>query len=276
MTSTHLGIFLATIGAILLGTAVLHTLAKLGAAGRRASDALCRAPLLDLAITYFLILPGVVGAIVAGWLGLASAIAGQVLALQLWVWAHELAHPKARKGPRIVKSLNKVIGRWRNHLALWVTALAVPLFWIVRLVEIVVYPPLTVLVGVPKYRTADWVNLSRHKFEGLVGHDLIWCLYCDWMTGVWSLGSEMLRNIESFWCPIRFHSEKKCQNCRIDFPDVDGTSQTPGWVPANGTMAEVAALIEKQYGRKQENSWFAHPTRLTVEGEDIPSSEPAN
>ncbi|XOV75942.1 MAG: hypothetical protein ACFHWZ_02855 [Phycisphaerales bacterium] len=111
MTSTHLGIFLATIGAILLGTAVLHTLAKLGAAGRRASDALCRAPLLDLAITYFLILPGVVGAIVAGWLGLASAIAGQVVALQLWVWAHELAHPKARKGPRIVKSLNKVIGR---------------------------------------------------------------------------------------------------------------------------------------------------------------------
>lgn len=269
MTSTHLGLFLATIGGILLGTAVLHTLPKLGAAGRKLSESLCRAPLLDLAITYFLILPGVVGLIVAGWLGLIVAIAAQIIALQLWVWAHEFAHPEARKGPRIVKSLNRIIGRWRNHAALWGTALAVPLFWVVRLVEIVVYPPLTVIIGLPKYRTADWVNLSRHKFKGLVGHDLIWCLYCDWMTGVWSLGSEMLRNVESFWCPIRFNSEKKCENCRIDFPDIDGTSKTPGWVKADATMAEVTALVEKQYGRNQENSWFGHPARLTVEGKDV-------
>ena len=37
----------------------------------------------------------------------------------------------------------------------------------------------------------------------VIGHALIWCLYCDWMTGVWSLGTEMLRNVESFWYPIR-------------------------------------------------------------------------
>ncbi|MFU8830319.1 MAG: hypothetical protein ACNA8P_12920, partial [Phycisphaerales bacterium] len=247
-----------------------------GPGARKLSEALCRAPLLDLAITYFLIAPGVAGAIVAGWLGFASALVAQIVALQIWVFAHELAHPEARKGPRIVKSLNKVIGRWRNHTAVWITALAVPLFWFVRLAEIIVYPPLTVIVGLPKYRTADWVNLSRHKFKGLVGHDLIWCLYCDWMTGVWSLGSEMLRNVESFWCPIRFDSTKKCENCRIDFPDIDGTSKTPGWVPADGTMAEVAALVEKQYGRNQENSWFGHPARLTVEGKEVPQAEAPN
>ncbi|MFI4854710.1 MAG: hypothetical protein ACIAQF_06995 [Phycisphaerales bacterium JB065] len=53
------------------------------------------------------------------------------------------------------------------------------------------------------------------------------------------------------------------------WPAPDGVGLRP-WHPADGTMAEVAALIEKQYGRKQENSWFAHPTRLTVEGKDIP------
>jgi hypothetical protein len=106
------------------------------------------------------------------------------------------------------------------------------------------------------------VNVSRHKFCGLVGHDLIWCLYCDWMTGVWSLGTEMLRNVESFWCPIRFDSEKKCANCAIDFPDVDG-----GWVPAGATIADAAATVERMYGSGQAG-WFGHGSRvkLTVNG----------
>ena len=117
----------------------------------------------------------------------------------------------------------------------------------------------------PKYRTAEWVNVSRHKFEGLVGHDLIWCLYCDWMTGVWSLGTEMLRNVESFWCPIRFRSDKKCENCAIDFPDVNG-----GWAPEDGTMADVVKAHADHYpGPNGENSWFGHPVRLTVNDNEI-------
>jgi hypothetical protein len=102
----------------------------------------------------------------------------------------------------------------------------VPIFAAARIGQYLVYPPLTWLVRLPKYNTAEWISVSRHKFEGLVGHDLIWCLYCDWMTGVWSLGTEMLRNVESFWCPIRFRSDKKCENCTLDFPDVDN-----GWAP---------------------------------------------
>jgi hypothetical protein len=151
---------------------------------------------------------------------------------------------------------------------MWATAIVTPMFWIVRLAELFVYPVLTNLIDLPKYRHGDWVNCSRQKFNGLVGQDLIWCLYCDWMTGVWSLGTEMLRNVESFWCPIRFASDKKCVNCATDFPDVEN-----GWVPAHGTMADVTATIERMYEHQRPRAWFGHPVRITVKGraiEEIP------
>jgi hypothetical protein len=115
----------------------------------------------------------------------------------------------------------------------------------------------------------DWVNVSRQKFEGLVGHDLIWCLYCDWMTGVWSLGTEMLRNVESFWCPIRFYNGKKCENCAIDFPDVNA-----GWVPADGTMSEVANTIERMYG-DGDRRWFEKRVQISVRGRELPVEQSA-
>ena len=43
---------------------------------------------------------------------------------------------------------------------------SMPVFWIVRMAEIFVYPPLTWLIGLPKYKNADWVNVSRQKFNG--------------------------------------------------------------------------------------------------------------
>ncbi len=249
------------------------------------SQALCAAPVLDLAITYFTIAP-MIGGIIAGWvyyhslvgagIGFVCGVMSQMIAVYIWQFAHELANMKHVRGPRIVKVLNKAVGRWRNHAALWVTTLAVPLFWAVRLGEIIIYPMLVRLVGLPKYKEAEWVNLSRHKFEGLVGHDLIWCLYCDWMTGLWSLGSEMLRNVESFWCPIRFHSEKKCANCAIDFPDIFDK-----WVPADKGMQEVADVLAAHYppgGWKKPpySSWFSHPARLTIEGEPAPETTPSD
>jgi hypothetical protein len=245
--------FLACIGMLMLGIGFL------GLAGRSV-PALTRAPLLDLVVAYFTILPWVVGMLIAGWAGLPVAVAVQVLTLVVWCWMHEASHPQARHGPRIVTTLNRITGRWRNHAALWITTIVVPVFWAVRLGEVLVYPLLTLTVGLPRYRHGEWVNVSRHKFEGLVGHDLIWCLYCDWMTGVWSLGSEMLRNVESFWCPIRFYDGKKCENCRLDFPDIDN-----GWVAADATMAEVADVLEHKYG-SDRREWFGHPARLTIEG----------
>lgn len=257
----------ATFAALLAGAGFLHLVPKLLAPGRWLGRCLERAPLLDVVITYFLILPLVAGPVYAGWWGLLGAIVGQVAGVLAWVFIHEWIHREACQGPRIIKVLNKKVGAFRNHAALWLTAVVLPFFWVIRMAEIFIYPLLTLLVRLPAYKQSEWVNVSRHKFKGLVGHDLIWCLYCDWMTGVWSLGSEMLRNVESFWCPIRFASDKKCERCRLDFPDVDG-----GWVPATGTMAEVAEVVETRH--QEHHGWFGHPTRLTIEGRSPESESP--
>jgi hypothetical protein len=255
-----------TLGALLVGAGILHLLPRLGSVGRSMSAACCRAPMLDVVIIYFTVAPLFVGPIVAGWRGFIGAVAGQVLTVLVWTAIHELAHPAARRGPRILKYSNMLLGRWRNYTATWLTAIVTPLFFVVRMAEMFVYPPISWLTGLPKYNSADWVNVSRHKFSGLVGHDLIWCLYCDWMTGVWSLGTEMLRNVESFWCPIRFDSTKKCANCATDFPDV-----LHGWVPADGTMADVTRVLEQQYPPTQlPRAWFGHPVRITVRGKEAP------
>ena len=246
---------------------LLHLIPRLGTAGRRIGAWVCRAPGLDLVVSLVTWIPPTVLGILLGSRGVVGAIIGQVLGMLVWMFAHELANRK-RDGPRIVTFLNRTVGRLNNHIALWVTALAVPVFIILRVAELCVYPILTPLVGLPRYRHGDWVNVSRQKFNGLVGHDLIWCLYCDWMTGVYSLGAEMLRNVESFWCPIRFANGKKCDNCKLDFPDIDG-----GWVPPEGTMDDVVTTLQEKYGpqataglpRDQRHPWFGHPVRTTVE-----------
>jgi hypothetical protein len=263
--------------ALLLGAGILHLIPKLGQGGKALSVWLCRAPGLDLMIAYFTVVPMIVGPILGAryidawwdWLaGLGIGVGAQVTMVMAWTVLHEMANRKHLKGPRIVSNINARVGRVRNHAAVWATAMAVPVFAIVRLSEYIVYPPLTWLIRLPKYKSGDWVNVSRHKFDGLVGHDLIWCLYCDWMTGIWSLGTEMLRNVESFWCPIRFDSTKKCENCKVDFPDVDN-----GWAPAGGTMADVDKALSAHYpGPGGDNSWFGHPARLTVKGEQIEDS----
>src|SRR5690348_17545214 len=99
----------ATLGALLIGAGILHLIPKLGKSGRAVSDALCRAPLLDLVITYFTVAPIFVGAILRGWLGLGAGIVGQVAALIVWTLLSEAAHPEARKGPRIYKFNNHLV-----------------------------------------------------------------------------------------------------------------------------------------------------------------------
>lgn len=266
MANLFLAVAGATAGAMLLGAGVLHLIPRLGRSGRAVSDALCRAPLLDVLVTYFTIAPLVAGPIAGGWVGLAAAVVGQLAGLIAWSLLHEAFNPQIRRHPRIISVLNRRVGAVRNLSAVYWTAWVVPLFWLVRMAQILVYPALIWLVEFPRYRHAEWVNVSRHKFTGLVGHDLIWCLYCDWMTGVWSLGGEMLRNVESFWCPIRFYDGTKCDNCAVDFPDINH-----GWVPATADMSAVAQKLEQMYppGLKP-NAWFGHPVRLTVRGREHP------
>ncbi len=258
----------AIIGLIELAlAAALTLLPRVGRLGRAVSDACARAPLLDLILAALTWIPWLAAGLLAGWTGLAGAIFGQMLAIFVWVIIHELANHRAATGPRIGRFWNRRIGWWHNHLALWVSVVALPGLWVIRLTEIFGYPLLVWLLRFPAYRYGEWVNVSRQKFQGLIGHDLLWCLYCDWMTGVYSLGAEMLRNVESFWCPIRFHDGRKCEHCRIDFPDIDG-----GWIPADGSMRDVEQLMQRKYGGS-ERSWFGHPARLTIDGA-APESKP--
>ncbi len=262
-------VFGITVAGVLGGAVLLHGVGRVGGG---LAAACCRAPGLDVIVTWFTVLPWLLGAVFFGWWGVLGGILGQVVGLTVWGWGHELSRRGTRKGPRIVKVLNALVGRLRNHAALWVTTLAVPVFWMVRVAELVAYPPLVWLVRFPRYKQGEWINVSRQKFSGLVGHDLVWCLYCDWMTGVWSLGTEMLRNVESFWCPIRFSDTNKCANCSIDFPDVFG-----GWVPADGDMKDVVKVLEEKYVGAERYSWFGHPDRaapvdVTVEGARRPGA----
>ncbi len=104
--------------------------------------------------------------------------------------------------------------------------------------------------------------MSRHKFEGLVGHDLIWCLYCDWMTGIWSLGTEMLRNVESSGARSG-STPQRSANRAIDFPDLDN-----GWAKANGNMTDVDRVPAALLPRAQRRQLVVRTPRLTVNGED--------
>jgi hypothetical protein len=269
MRDDFLLFFSITLG-LLLGAGLLHRLPRMGQAGKRLSEAACHAPLLDVIICYFTILPLIIGPLVAGWAGLFTAVVAQLATLLIWQTIHEAVHRDAARGPRIIKALTKKVGPIRYFTAAYVTSLATPLFWFVRVAQMTLYPPLVWLINVPSYNAADWVSVSRQKFSGLVGHDLIWCLYCDWMTGVWSLGTEMLRNVESWGCPIRFSCEKKCANCAIDFPDVNS-----GWVHASGSMADVVKTLDRMYpSPKEPQAWFGHPLRKAHVGASSKKPEP--
>src|SRR5438876_9510278 len=135
---------------------LLHLIPRLGAAGTRIGAWLCRAPGLDLVVSLFTWIPPTVLGIVFGWRGVVGAIIGQVLGMLVWMFAHELANRK-RDGPRLVTFLNRTVGRLNNHVSLWVNALAVPVFIILRVAELCVYPILTPLVGLPRYRHGEWV-----------------------------------------------------------------------------------------------------------------------
>lgn len=261
-----LGGFLWTFTLLLPIALLLHVFPRLGAAGRSFSSWLCRAPGLDLLLTLFVAVPLITLPILLGPWALPGVVLGQWATVIAWTLLHELRHASLLKGPKLYRIHNRLVGVPRNLAALFISSLAVPTFWIIRFTEYAVYPFLVMLVRLPSYKQGEWVNVTRHKYTDLVGHDRIWCLYCDWMTGVWSLGSEMLRNIETFWCPIRFLDPTKCENCRTDFPDIEG-----GWASERGGVATAAAVLEQKFITEAppSNAWFGHPVRLTVKGKAL-------
>lgn len=256
-----------TVGLLFPFALLLHLFPRLGAPGKAIAAWCCRAPGLDVVVTILTALPWIVGPFIWGWGGLFGGVLGQLVVLIGWTIAHEIWHFRERSRPKLYRVHNRLIGMPRNLSSVYMTAFAIPAFTITRAAEYFVYPYLVYVTNFPGYKQSDWVNVSRQKYGGLYGHDRIWCLYCDWMTGVWSLGTEMLRNVESFWCPIKFASGAKCDNCKLDFPDVAN-----GWSPADGTVEDAVAVLEREYlnePRPPHNAWFGHPVRLTVKGEKI-------
>ena len=134
------------LGSLLFVAGLLHLIPRLGNFGKSLSAWLCAAPGLDIVVGYFTAVPLIVGPILGGWIGLAAAVCAQVLAVMVWTFFHGLLHPKARKGPRIIKFLNKLVGTWQNFVAVWITAIAVPVFICVRVAELLVYPWLVWLI----------------------------------------------------------------------------------------------------------------------------------
>ena len=230
--------------------------------GRR-TEKITFAPWLDVAVSVLTWIPWVVAGLLAGLTGVLGCLAGQFGAMQTFCFWHWLR--SGHRGPSICGTLNRMVGPGANNFGLIATLPALPGFLLIRFSELTTYPILVRTIKLPPYKHSEWVSVSRQKFNGLVGHDLVWCLYCDWMTGIYSLGGEMLRNLESFWCPIRFYPDKKCDNCTLDFPDI------PHWVPASATMQDVAdKLVEKYEGRKW-NSWWSHPERKADAGGTPPN-----
>ncbi len=217
------------------------------------SDRIAKAPMLDGFISLFTWIPWVVGYQLSSGFGILAAVVAQVLALHFFCLIHRKR--RGKKGRTLTDAQGKILGPIRNQLCLLVQTPAVFAFVGIRFTQIFLYPLIAWLGKLPTYRHGEWVNLSRHKYDGLIGYDLLWCWYCDWMTGLWALGSEMLRNIESFWCPIQFLDEAKNRNASIDFPDI------ADWAPPDGTMEDAVQAFEKHYDGKRKNSWWGHPDR---------------
>ncbi|MBE2203469.1 MAG: hypothetical protein IAE94_03950 [Chthoniobacterales bacterium] len=211
------------------------------------------APVLDFFISLFTWLPWVAGLWLSGWIGLLAALFAQVVFLHAFCLTHRAL--RGKKGRTLTDAQARLLGPVRNQLCLLLQTPAVLVFALVRLAEILLYPSVARLGRLPTYKSSEWVNLSRHKYDGLIGYDLLWCWYCDWMTGVWALGSEMLRNIESFWCPIQFRDPRKNRNVSTDFPDI------AKWAPADGTMEDAVRAFEAHYDGRRPNSWWGHPDR---------------
>lgn len=243
-------VFLSLVGWIFVGLALAAVITRVAFA---ITEAITAAPLLDLFVSVFTWIPWVVGVLLGGWAGLGAAIVAQVLFLHAFCLTHRIL--RGKKGRTLTDAQAKILGPVRNQVCLLFQTPAILVFAQVRMATLLLYPPVAWLGKLPTYRASEWINLSRHKYDGLIGYDLLWCWYCDWMTGVWALGSEMLRNIESFWCPIRFRSDIKNRNIATDFPDVEQ------WAPADGTMEDAVRAFEAHYGEGKPNSWWGHPER---------------
>ena len=139
------------------------------------SDKIAQAPWLDLFISLFTWAPWVMGGFLDGWLGLLAALVAQLVFLHAFCFVHRAL--RGKKGRTLTDAQGRILGPFRNQLCLMVQTPAIIVFVQVRVAEILIYPPIAWLGKLPTYKSSEWVNLSRHKYDGLIGYDLLWCWY---------------------------------------------------------------------------------------------------
>jgi len=140
-------------------------------------------------------------------------------------------------------------------------AIVTPMFSLVRLAEIFVYPQLQWLVGFPRYSREWLMSPAISSRAGRSRSRLVFVLRLDDRRLV--AGNRNAAECRIVLVSHSFDNTKKCENCAIDFPDLDH-----GWVAADGNMAQVVETIEKEHAGGH-HEWFGHPVRLTMKGKEI-------
>jgi hypothetical protein len=163
-------VFIVCSAIIFIELAVIAILTRIAYA---VTDRVAEAPLLDIIVSLFTWVPWLSGAWLMGWTGVAAAVVGQLCFLHAFCLTHRML--RGRKGRTLTDAQGRILGPFRNQLCLMVQTPAIIVFTQVRLAEIFLYPPVAWLGKLPTYQASEWVNLSRHKYDGLIGYDLHWC-----------------------------------------------------------------------------------------------------
>jgi hypothetical protein len=277
MISSYLILLSATIGWFALLTLLLFSL------GRRC-DWLARPPAIDLIVILYTVAPWGAAWIVGmrihqhwagGFGGLATSAAAQIIALELFDFIHlRYALRSGIRSLEINGAIERKFGKWNNRVCLWLTIPSIP-FFLANRFGFMGYVIFEKLLGFTHFNTADYITVSRQKIKNLIGADLVWCLYCDWMTGGWTLTTEILNEVESFWCPLQFADHGKCEKCAQFF-------RTGHWAQPGCTsqeMSHVAGLNGGGKFRKPEpvpagTPSFQNSRRSSAPDDGVPTAKP--
>ncbi len=273
MLASYLLLIGASLGWFAFLTVALFTV------GRK-MEFLARPPAVDFIVIGYTAGPWIAGGFAGAgihqyWLGalggLTAVTFAQMIALELFDFIHcRIAARRGIQSLRINHTIERRFGKFKNRFCLWLTVPSIPLFLYNRF-GFLGFFIFEKMLGFSHFKTSDYITVSRQKIQNLVGADLVWCLYCDWMTGGWTLTSEILNEVESFWCPLQFDDRTKCEKCANYF-------STGHWTPPQTTAAEIGKIVGLAGATRLIRHPCACPTTETSSGAAAPAGrreEPA-
>lgn len=84
------------------------------------------------------IVPLFIGAKYFGLTGFIGTLIGQIFIVSSFNTIHGLIHKN--KADVIRKTLNQIVGPFRNHMELLISLLALPGLWVIRISQIIIWP----------------------------------------------------------------------------------------------------------------------------------------